>query len=113
MKNNFNISPKLNLALSIAPLYPVDINNNSPLSDIFFICSDEEKDKLINFTIKNEKIFFFFYLNRIKSEDENTEIIIHKYNPHICRHIIPQNTNFVKTKNLYYNSFGDKNEKIS
>ena len=79
MKNNFNISPKLNLALSIAPLYPVDINNNSPLSDIFFICSDEEKDKLINFTIKNEKIFFFFYLNRIKSEDENTEIIIHKY----------------------------------
>ena len=79
MKNNFNISPKLNLALSIAPLYPVDINNNSPLSDIFFICSDEEKDKLINFTIKNEKIFFFFYLNRIKSEDENTENIIHKY----------------------------------
>ena len=79
MKNNFNISPKLNLALSIAPLYPVDINNNSPLSDIFFICSDEEKDKLINFTIKNEKIFFFFYLNRIKSEDGNTAIIIHKY----------------------------------
>lgn len=69
------ISQRLNLILSLTSINPIDINNNSPLSDLFLGCSDDENEILTEFKIKNEKMLFFFLTNKTQNE----EIIIHKY----------------------------------
>ena len=61
------LSQKLKLVLFSTSSCFINLNNNYPLnellficSDELFICSDEEKDRLFNFNIEASNIFRFF-----------------------------------------------------
>ena len=64
------LSQKLKLVLFSTSSFFINLNNNYPLnellficSDELFICSDEEKDRLFNFNIEAQNIFRFLYFN--------------------------------------------------
>ena len=64
------LSQKLKLVLFSTSSCFINLNNNYPLnellficSDELFICSDEEKDRLFNFNIEAQNIFRFLYFN--------------------------------------------------
>ena len=64
------LSQKLKLVLFSTSSCFINLNNNYPLnellficSDELFICSDEEKDRLFNFNIEAPNIFRFLYFN--------------------------------------------------
>ena len=57
------LSQKLKLVLFSTSSCFINLNNNYPLNELLFICSDEEKDRLLNLNIEAPNIFRFLYFN--------------------------------------------------
>ena len=57
------LSQKLKLVLFSTSSCFINLNNNYPLNELLFICSDEEKDRLFNLNIEAPNIFRFLYFN--------------------------------------------------
>ena len=57
------LSQKLKLVLFSTSSCFINLNNNYPLNELLFICSDEEKDWLFNLNIEAPNIFRFLYFN--------------------------------------------------
>ena len=68
------LSQKLKLVLFSTSSCFINLNNNYPLNELLFICSDEEKDRLLNLNIEEKSgkveksaeapnIFRFLYFN--------------------------------------------------
>ena len=57
------LSQKLKLVLFSTSSCFINLNNNYPLNELLFICSDEEKDRLLNLNIEAPNVFRFLYFN--------------------------------------------------